>query len=242
MSEGSSHSCWGGKDSDNESEFEESSSKDSRMEIIEGRGSMDHAIYKAAITGNLDVFVVALDDLEGSILDQISPQKNTILHIAASRGHDHLVKPILRRRQRLFKLKNSVGDLPIHLAASSRHQSTVQYLISEAKEKDVKDGLKAANQEGNTLLHLAFKNRHKEVAKLLFVKNKEASCCLNKEDKSPMYMVVEAGYLHLVTVMITYCYNTKMNNSGKMRQGKSIVHAATETRNKGDGNFIFKFK
>ncbi|KAA8525046.1 hypothetical protein F0562_011460 [Nyssa sinensis] len=180
MLEGSSHSRWGGKDSDNEFEFEEPSSKDSRMEIIEGRGSMDHAIYKAAITGNLDVFLVALDDLEGSILDQISPQKNTILHIAASRGHDHLVKPILRRRQRLFKLKNSAGDLPIHLA------------------------------------------------------NKEASCCLNKEDKSPLYMAVEAGYLNLVTIMINYCYNAEMNNSDKMRQGKSIGHAAIETRNKGN--------
>ncbi|KAA8524410.1 hypothetical protein F0562_010866 [Nyssa sinensis] len=227
MSEGSSHSCWGGKDSDDESELEEPSSEDSRMEITEGHGSMNPAIYKAAITGDVN----ALDDLEASILDQISPQKNTILHIAASRGHDHLVEPILRRRQRLFKLKNSAGDLPIHLAASSGHQSTVQSLISNAIEKDVKDGLMAANKEGNTPLHLALKNRHKEVAKLLFDKNKEASCCLNKEDKSPLYMAVEAGYLHLVTVMITYCYSTKMNYD-KMRQGKSIVHAAIETRNK----------
>ncbi|KAA8525053.1 hypothetical protein F0562_011453 [Nyssa sinensis] len=227
MSEGSSHSRWGGKDSDDESELEEPSSEDSRMEITEGHGSMTPAIYKAAITGDVN----ALDDLEASILDQISPQKNTILHIAASRGHDHLVEPILRCRQRLFKLKNSAGDLPIHLATSSGHQSTVQSLITNAIEKDVKDGLMAANKEGNTPLHLALKNRHKEVAKLLFDKNKEASCCLNKEDKSPFYMAVEAGYLHLVTVMITYCYSTKMNYD-KMRQGKSIVHAAIETRNK----------
>ncbi|KAA8525054.1 hypothetical protein F0562_011452 [Nyssa sinensis] len=222
MSEGSSHSRWGGKDIDNESALEEPSSEDSRMEITEGRGSMNPAIDKAAITGDVN----ALDDLERSILDQISPQKNTILHIAASRGHGHFVEAILRRHQRLFKLKNSAGDLPIHLAASSGHQSTVQYLISNAKE-DVKDGLKAVNKERNTPLHLALKNLHIEVAQLLFDKNKEATYCLNKEGKSPLYMAVEAGYLNLVTVMLAHCYNIKMNNTDKMRQGKSI-----ETRNK----------
>ncbi|KAA8525045.1 hypothetical protein F0562_011461 [Nyssa sinensis] len=186
--------------------------------IIEGCGSMKPAIYEAAIKGD-----IALDD---SKLDQRSPQKNNILHIAASRGHDRLVEDILRLRPLHLKLENSAGDLPIHLAASSGHQSTVRYLISEAKEKGVKEGLMAANKEGNTLLHLALKNEKEEVGELLFVMNKEASRCLNKEDKSPLYMAVEVGYLHLVTEMITYCY------SGEMRQGKSIVHAAIETRNK----------
>ncbi|KAA8524429.1 hypothetical protein F0562_010847 [Nyssa sinensis] len=222
-------------DSDNEFESEEPSSEGSQMEIIiEGRGSMEPAIYEAAIRGD-----IALDD---SKLAQRSPQKNTILHIAASRGHDRLVEAILRLRPFHLKLENSAGDLPIHLAASSGHQSTVQYLISEAQQKGFKDGLMAANKEGNTPLHLALKNGQEEVGELLFVNNKQASRCLNKEDKSPLYMAVEAGYLHLVTEMITYCYSGEMNNSDEMRQGKSIVHAAIETRNKELLEKILSFK
>ncbi|KAA8525048.1 hypothetical protein F0562_011458 [Nyssa sinensis] len=177
MSEGSSPSRWGGNDSDNESELEEPSSKDNRMEIIEGHGSMNPAIYKAAITGNVDDFraMTVLWNPDSVVANSISSLKTP----------QAIFQSILLR------------------VLGINDQSTIQTLISNAIEKDVKDGLKAANKEGNTPLHLALKNRHKKVAKLLFDKNKEASCCLNKEDKSPLYMAVEVGYLNLVTVMIT---------------------------------------
>ncbi|KAA8525042.1 hypothetical protein F0562_011464 [Nyssa sinensis] len=248
MSEESSRGKESDEDTDNESglvtDSEELGAEGWPKSSVKVFGSADSAIYKATITGDINGLRASLDDPECSLLKQVSPQKNTILHIAASRGHDHLVGPIHGRCPYHFNSKNSTGDLPLHLAASSGHLSTVKCLISNIGtgfvsstcrnsmliEKEVKFILEQKNTEDNTPLHLALKNRHKEVSGFLFNQNKQVLCRLNKEEKSPLYMAVEAGYLDLVKGMMKYL--SVIDDLDQMMTGKSILHAAIKTRNK----------
>ncbi|KAA8524416.1 hypothetical protein F0562_010860 [Nyssa sinensis] len=203
--------------------------------------SVNPVIYKAVIAGDINGLLGALDP-EHSLLRQVSPRENTVLHIAASIGHEHLVGPILNRYPDHFRSKNTKGDLPLHLAASAGHLSTVQSLISnarqfassnsensEARVEEIKEVVKEANEEENTPLHLALKNHHYQVAVFLFNQNQEASCCLNKEKKSPLYLAVEAGYLELVSLMMEYIIQSD-NPDERLKSGTSIVHAAIGTR------------
>ncbi|KAA8524427.1 hypothetical protein F0562_010849 [Nyssa sinensis] len=214
MPEESSRGKESDEDTDNESglvtDSEELGAEGWPKSSVKVFGSADSAIYKATITGDINGLRASLDDPECSLLKQVSPQKNTILHIAASRGHDHLVGPIHGRCPYHFNSKNSTGDLPLHLAASSGHLSTVKCLIS-----NIGTGFASSTCRNSMLIE-------KE--------NKQVLCRLNKEEKSPLYMAVEAGYLDLVKGMMKYL--SVSDDLDQMMTGKSILHAAIKTRNK----------
>ncbi|KAL7177288.1 hypothetical protein ACSBR2_030607 [Camellia fascicularis] len=81
---------------------------------------MNPEIYRAAKAGDISGFERAIEDREASPFNQVSPQEDTVLHIAA-----YSVELILTDRIDLFSKKNSNGNLPIHAAASSGHLSTL---------------------------------------------------------------------------------------------------------------------
>ncbi|KAA8524425.1 hypothetical protein F0562_010851 [Nyssa sinensis] len=97
-------------------------------------------------------------------------------------------------------------------------------------EKEIKVILEQKNKEDNTPLHLALTYRHKEVSEFLFNQNKQVLCRPNTEEKSPLYIAVEAGYLDLVKGMMKYL--SISDDLDQMMTGKSILHAAIKTRNK----------
>ncbi|KAA8524415.1 hypothetical protein F0562_010861 [Nyssa sinensis] len=180
--------------------------------------SVNPVIYKTIVVGDINGLMGALDP-ELSLLRQSLP------------------RPI--QEQKLQR-----GPSSFHLAASAGHLSTIQSLISnarqfassnsensEARVEEIKEVVKEANEEENTPLHLALKNYHYQVAVFLFNQNQEASCCLNKEKKSPLYLAVEAGHLELVSLMMEYIIQSD-NPDERLKSGNSIVHAATGTRNK----------
>ncbi|RVX20272.1 hypothetical protein CK203_004447 [Vitis vinifera] len=69
-------------------------------------------------------------DLQHSeILCQVSPRKNTCLHIAASFGHHDLAKYIVKECPDLIKNKNSKGDTALHIAARKRNLSFVKIVM-----------------------------------------------------------------------------------------------------------------
>ncbi|KAA8525040.1 hypothetical protein F0562_011466 [Nyssa sinensis] len=177
---------------------------------------MKPEVYRAITMGDKDSF--RLEDAKHSVLDQVSPRGNTVLHVAASLGHCELVTVIVNRYPQLMKRKNSTGDLAIHLAASSGHQLMVECMVRQAKQHagqasgsgqidtdienlEIKktasrnaqvDILMEENLEKNTALHLAMKNRHYELARFLVEKNPQVSINLNEERMSPLYMAAEA--------------------------------------------------
>ncbi|CAL5413376.1 unnamed protein product [Camellia sinensis] len=198
---------------------------------------MNPEIYRAAKAGDINRFEGAIEDREASPLNQVSPQEDTVLHIAAYSGHVPLVELILTHRFDLFSKKNSSGNLPIHAAASSGHLSTVKSLLGFRQRDDSEEWrvsvLKEVNKNKETALHVALKNRHEEVAAFLFNLCPSVSSYPNKEGKSPLYMAAEAGFLDLVNLMTAETVEVVvMDNSMSSSETRSVVHAALRGRNK----------
>ncbi|XP_059630079.1 protein ACCELERATED CELL DEATH 6-like [Cornus florida] len=185
--------------------------------------SMDAEVYRAITVGELQSNI--------SLLDQLSPQRNTVLHYAASLGHHQLVEPILKSCPELFRTTNSTGDIALHLAAASGNLSTLKSLLHQAKLLGLfsPQVLMDENLEKNTALHLAMKSHHYDLAILLVEENALVSTRPNAQNMSPLFMAAEAGQLGLVQRM--------MQNIGaadiRALEGRSVVHAAIRARNTG---------
>lgn len=196
--------------------------------------NMNPGLYKALKNGDITFIQKRARDIECSLLLDRSPNSNTILHVAASSGHYHLVKEILsiQQCQQLVTAKNSTGNLALHVAASAGNLSIVRLLVSSYHYQQLKSGpLRETNKEGNTPLHMALinkyqdemavKTKYNEVAKFLVnTADPEVSYYPNIEGKSPLYMAAEAGDAELVNIMkIKATHHPDVN-------GKSIVQAA----------------
>ncbi|KAI7981304.1 Ankyrin repeat-containing protein ITN1 [Camellia lanceoleosa] len=124
---------------------------------------MDPGLYRAAKEGNIVVFEQYLDQLEA----QVTPNKNTVLHIAAQFGNSQCVREILSKNSSLLNHQNAKGDTALHVAAREGHSDIVKSLIECATSLDhdhvaiesgseiTKKMLRATNDEGDTTLHNA---------------------------------------------------------------------------------------
>lgn len=212
--------------------------------------NMNPELLKAVKGGDIAFIKDKARDLECSSLLETSPKLNTILHVATSSGHEELVKVILetKRCEELVTRMNSTDNLALHVAASVGHLPLVKLLLSSYKQpeesRDSFGQLRTKNKEGNTPLHMALikkyeevalKSKYSEVASFLVEKDPEGSIFLiNKEDKSPLYLVAEAGDAELLKLIMD-----KFTCPADM-DGKSIVLAAINgaCTCKNIGNFL----
>lgn len=94
---------------------------------------MDVELLEAAKVGVLENFVTCLDKftkekgipLETTLRQLTSPDQDTFLHIAASYGHNALIRYFMEDHFRnLITCKNHKGDSALHLAARGGHVGT----------------------------------------------------------------------------------------------------------------------
>ncbi|RVX19994.1 Protein accelerated cell death 6 [Vitis vinifera] len=172
------------------------------------------------------------------LLCQVSPRKNTCLHIAASFGHHDLAKYIVKECPDLIKNKNSKDDTALHIAARKRNLSFVKIVMdscpsgsgaSQDVEKAEPSLLGIGNKEGNTVLHEALINRCKqeEVVEILIKADPQVAYYPNKEGKSPLYLAAESHYFHVVEAI----GNSEVEERMKNRDRKA-VHGAIMGKNK----------
>ncbi|BFG25278.1 hypothetical protein CerSpe_115520 [Prunus speciosa] len=221
-------------------------------------------LYKCATEGRLDQFLGTVGKRESTndanvdiqLLCELSPLKNTFLHIAVSFGHEILATEIVKLHKPLLFKKNFQGDTALHLAARDGNLDMVKYLCSgEGEETDVENYissrnpgsgesdatdienyrmrlLKMKNDEENMALHEALINGHKEVATYLIGADPDhdhpVSFSANKEGKSPLYLATRAGNVRIVKC-ISQRYQSPRNLAV---EGKSPLHAAILAKNK----------
>ena len=215
-------------------------------EDAEHKKLMDRRMHALATQGNVDGFIKILGSIsseQNPLLCQVSPRKNTCLHIAASFGHHDLAKYIVRECPDLIKNKNSKGDTALHIAARKRNLSFVKIVMdscpsgggaSQDVEKAEPSLLGIGNKEGNTVLHEALINRCKqeEVVEILIKADPQVAYYPNKEGKSPLYLAAESHYFHVVEAI----GNSEVEERMKNRDRK--VHGAIMGKNKGTSRLL----
>ena len=179
----------------------------------------------------------------------IGDDEDTPLHIACSCDNPPAIK-LLTELNCDFKVKNSKGMLPLHLACS-RSLEYVKLLHIQM------DDVKIQDNDGNTPLHLACRqNLSKVVIYLLSnyacdltIKNKEGelplhlSCgtsletvkrvsdcdanCQNASGNTPLHIACKAGLMDIVQYLVTEC-NCSPSMAKQNIYGKLPVHYACE--------------
>ncbi|KAK9284516.1 hypothetical protein L1049_023690 [Liquidambar formosana] len=185
---------------------------------------MDLELYRAA-TRNDFISVLKPASME---IDSVSPLGNSVLHVAASSGNEKNVRDIAYEFPSLVTKQNSKGDTALHIAARAGHALVVEALVGLQRDRL----LRLMNNEGNTALHEALINCPKSVAiDHLIQADSEVIYYPNKEEKSPLYLAAEAGYVDCLKKMLE---NEAVNgNIYERLRGKSPVHAALMGKKKG---------
>ncbi|CAL4980236.1 unnamed protein product [Urochloa decumbens] len=165
---------------------------------------MSPALYKAATQGNVASLRQPVDPEDPSILSSMTPQLNTVLHLAALHGHAEFACEVLEKIELLLVARNDDGDTPLHLAAKAGQLEVAELLISRslAWPQDMKSPLIMTNKASNTALHEAVWNRRAAVAEALLDADPSRGHDLNDRMESPLHMAAREGLVQVVQKIV----------------------------------------
>ncbi|OIT34058.1 PREDICTED: ankyrin repeat-containing protein ITN1-like [Nicotiana attenuata] len=168
---------------------------------------MEGRLYRAAQRGDINV----LREYKNQFTTQLTPFKNTILHIAAdhdfhtrtnyfsSKDGENFLDIISSNLELLFCL-NSNSDTCIHVAARKGHfkafisymkQNSCQYELEIEGGGTTEELLRIPNSKGNMALHEAVMHRHHRVVELLVKEDVDFTYPPNKISRSPLFLAME---------------------------------------------------
>ncbi|KAM7486914.1 hypothetical protein LguiA_002923 [Lonicera macranthoides] len=182
---------------------------------------MDATLYRAAMEGNTNDLSLRRDQFEV----QFTPNRNTVLHIAAQFGQTECINWILSNCSSLLCRENIRGETPLHIAAKGGHSGIVGALIQECKR--VPNGtpngmLRMINKDGDTALHEATRNGNVEIVKMLIEEDPEFPHPPNKAEETPLYLAVERQHEKCVSEILSTCESPCPSGPG----GRTALHAA----------------
>ena len=169
---------------------------------------MEPKLYEAAEAGNINPFK---DRLPTSLIELLTPQKNTILHVYFEnqrRGwrSTDFVGQIIDMCPQLLLQANTKGETPLHFAARYGRSNAVEVLIdrAEARPTDPESGvteakkmLRMTNEEQDTALHVAARNIQAQVVKILTKEDREFSYSANVHGESPLYIAANMRFVNI---------------------------------------------
>ncbi|KAF3339016.1 Ankyrin repeat-containing protein [Carex littledalei] len=140
------------------------------------------------------------------MLQEVTAEKNTVLHIAAEQGHVELVEQIIRRDNTLLVSQNSRHETPIHLAARAGHHRIVSLIVFLAQESGIGayEVLTKRSIEGDTVLHEAVRHGHEDVVQVLMTVAPALSVELNNASMSALYLAVVRNSIGIVRTLLQY--------------------------------------
>ncbi|KAJ8627927.1 hypothetical protein MRB53_021234 [Persea americana] len=193
---------------------------------------MDLKLYKAAMEGDMRLLTSIVepnDPLAPNLTLCLTPQKNTVLHIAVGFEQQEIVQRMIQLCPSLISQPNSKGDTPLHVAARSGHLGLTK-LLTPTLNLNLEEGnpaleegnpvrqaggvaLRMGNMEGSNPIHEALKKSHKEVALHLLAFEEghhELAREVNVAGESLLYLAAEAGLVDVVKKIIdTGDYSTR---------------------------------
>ncbi|KAE9445045.1 hypothetical protein C3L33_23059, partial [Rhododendron williamsianum] len=176
-----------------------------------------------------------VDDLDHYSADQfalqLTPNGNTLLHVAAEFGSSDCVRAILSKCPSLLRRANTDGDTPIHVAVAREHFAVANLLLNFAKSEEgggaaaVREMLRARNHDGDTTLHLAARYDFWGffLVNLFTEEDPGLDHGPNKAGETPLYLYVERGlFVEDLSQMLKTCTPLEYGSPG----GKTALHTA----------------
>ena len=203
--------------------------KDSNSSILEAEENtvptrkygMKPEVFRAASKGNFE-------GDSNSNLHEVTPEENTVLHVALQFKQFDAAKNIVNLIPILILKRNSKGNTPLHVAAMVGASSLVKILIQKAKdERDLEaDGqqlLSMVNLDGDTALHVAVRYGNFDVVKELINENDPAELAKkeNNARESALFLAVDRQDYDMASYILRnapYC-------SYAGRHGMNVLHA-----------------
>ncbi|KAK6933367.1 Ankyrin repeat [Dillenia turbinata] len=192
---------------------------------------MDPSLYKAVTEGNTPKL-----EQERQLDSQTTPNKSTVLHLAAEFGKTQCVDVILKACPSLLKQVNLKGETALHVAAREGHIDVVKAFVAAAKALNeeieigtgaVRDLLGVTNNRKNTASHEAVRNRHLRVVMCLLEEDSEFPYVGNDLEETPLYIAAERGYGELVHAILQACESPAHDGP----KGRTALHAAVLPKN-----------
>ncbi|KAL7177780.1 hypothetical protein ACSBR2_031026 [Camellia fascicularis] len=194
---------------------------------------MDVTLYEAVMEGKVDVLRQHIDQID----NQVTPNNNTVLHVAAQFGRLQCVEEILKECPVLLRRVNNKCETPLHFAVREECLDVAKALINRAKELErepeswggaAKEILRATNEDKDTALHMAVRNEHLDLVKLLTGEDPEFQHPANNAHETPLYLATEMGCDDVVATILGTC--TSPAYGGPC--GRTALHAAAIIKNR----------
>ncbi|GMN25575.1 hypothetical protein TIFTF001_000970 [Ficus carica] len=191
---------------------------------------MDREVFEAVESGDFNK-ILSLN--EHQILNQQTPQMNTVLHVAVRFDHKKFAEQVLDLCPKLLLKANADGEGPIHVAAKVGNHEMVKLLINvasrgdiERQQIDARTMLRLRNSvKEDTALHVAVRNGHFMAAKLLIDVDLEVLELVNGAEESPLFLAVEGGFLDIAKYVIEkWSFSDQSLCRGS--NGMNALHAA----------------
>ncbi|XP_052192685.1 ankyrin repeat-containing protein ITN1-like [Diospyros lotus] len=177
--------------------------------------------------GNNITEVLERDQVE--LHDQLTPRKNTVLHVAAQfQDNEECVRTMLIREQSLVRQVNSKGETALHIAARRGCSVTVRVLLEFSKIRDLESDVELLRmktlEEKDTALHEAVRNNHLGVVRLLLEEDPDLSyAAANSAGETPLYLAAERDYHEIVSAILA---EPRRNHAYGGPNGRTALHAA----------------
>lgn len=194
---------------------------------------MDSELFAAAISGNKNV--LKMKDSVTRVGDQLTPTKNTVLHLASESGKAECVEQILKKYSDLLCKKNSEGDTALHVAVRGGHLNVVRVLLDNAKASpsEVSENnvhmklIRMLNDEKESALHEAVRHDYVHIVKFLVEKDPKDEHSPNKHQMAPLYLATFKGHVASVNLILANCRKpTGIKPTDKGPDGRTLLHAA----------------
>ncbi|KAJ1274823.1 hypothetical protein BS78_05G090100 [Paspalum vaginatum] len=204
---------------------------------------MGPALYRAVCKGSATKVMHQLqqhgcapnDEATGGILKVVSAGRNTVLHLAAEKGHYELIRELYAkyrvRGEDLLTWLNSADETPLHCAARSGSRKAVRVIVDELSNQEqdhrsdsVERVLTCRNKAGDTALHLAARHGHGKVIEVLVSVPSTVTAQLNNAGVSPLYLAVMSGSVDAVKAIIDCDHPSVASFDGPASQ--NALHAA----------------
>ncbi|XP_017217722.1 uncharacterized protein LOC108195276 [Daucus carota subsp. sativus] len=221
---------------------------------------MDSDLFAAAISGKRDI--LKIKHSRTAVGDQLTPTKNTVLHLASESGREECVEQILRTFPDLLCKKNSKGETALHVAVRGGHLNVVRVLLDyaeiadeeswkkkleESAEKkldkesveknDHRRLMRMLNKEHESALHEAVRHNHVNIVKFLVEKDPDDKYSANKHHMTPIYLATFKGHVASLEIIFS---KKKEFGSDDRPDGRTLLHAAVMSRSTDCVRYILK--